>query len=402
MDNDIDNVTKKILNRTLYIIYLLTGEKYTMVKKASSETLYEKGSPHGSEGRKQTPKPSAPPPPHPPVQENKDKILEINNQIMQLLSGEIPERCEDSTVNFSADEWEFLEGRQDFYTDVLKNKDRHTLSGEQKETVTEQSTSVKKKILQELLEESTQSSVKGAKGGRKKMSSGPPAISQSLPDLPTEQNTKNEEFPSSTKITSLPLNYQRSPINLCKTFSCLECGMRFPYKRNLTVHKRIHSFPFTQSGNGSKQPYLYDRSSLTYRKAIQVFRCLECDLSFNCEIGLQLHMKIHKVKEFPCLECVIIFKSNNLLIQHQTNNATDLSYPCKVCGKIFTYSKCLHQHQKTHKDQTEFPCLQCGKKLTTKSGLFKHTQKFHGQNPQLSKNVASSDYDDTPAPTTGK
>ncbi|XP_077127917.1 uncharacterized protein LOC143783387 isoform X2 [Ranitomeya variabilis] len=341
MDDDHGNVTKKILNRTLYIIYLLTGE--------------------------------------------------------------IPERCEDSTVNFSADEWEFLEGRQDFYSDVLKNKDGHVSLGEQNETVTEESTSVKKKILQELLEESTQTPVKSAKGVRKKMSLGPPAISQSLPDLPTEQNTRNEEFLSPPKNNSLALNYQLlSPRNICETFSCLECGMSFPYKRNLNVHKKIHSFPLTQSGNGSNQHYLRNRSSLAHQKAIQVFRCLECDLSFNREMGLQLHMKIHKVKEFPCLECGIIFKSNNLLSQHQTNTGTDQTYPCLVCGKIFVYSKCLHQHQKTHKGQTEFPCPQCGKKLTTKSGLFKHSQKFHGQNPQLSKNDASSDYGDTPAPPTEK
>ncbi|XP_075118392.1 oocyte zinc finger protein XlCOF29-like [Leptodactylus fuscus] len=115
-----------LLNLTLEIIYQLTGEDYTAVKKTSS-------------GRYQA-----------PVYEgceeiNGQKILELINKMLELLTGEVtvlgmlghytvtggvgvmtvslccqvPIRCQDVAVYFSMEEWEYLEGHKDLYKEVM-------------------------------------------------------------------------------------------------------------------------------------------------------------------------------------------------------------------------------------------------------------------------------------------
>ncbi|KAM4029845.1 uncharacterized protein ACNLHF_022284 [Anomaloglossus baeobatrachus] len=117
MDMDRDKMAERILHLTLEILFRLTGEDYTVVKKTSSERCLA----HVSEGWGRPLSPITGPPPHPPIHEdiNDQKILELTYKMIELLTGEVPIRCQDVTVYFSMEEWEYLEGHKDLYKDVM-------------------------------------------------------------------------------------------------------------------------------------------------------------------------------------------------------------------------------------------------------------------------------------------
>ncbi|KAM3940466.1 uncharacterized protein RB166_000414 [Leptodactylus fuscus] len=117
MERDRNKMAESLLNLTLEIIYQLTGEDYTVVKKTSSgrcqAPVYD--------GYGGTMRPIPGPPPHPLIQEeiNGQKILELTNKMLELLTGEVPIRCQDVAVYFSMEEWEYLEGHKDLYKEVM-------------------------------------------------------------------------------------------------------------------------------------------------------------------------------------------------------------------------------------------------------------------------------------------
>ncbi|XP_053546465.1 oocyte zinc finger protein XlCOF7.1 isoform X2 [Bombina bombina] len=77
INKDTKKMSERILNNSLEIIYMLTGEEYTVVKK---------NSPHSSF--------------HP-------------------LTGEVPIKCGDVAMHFSMEEWEYIEENKDLYENVI-------------------------------------------------------------------------------------------------------------------------------------------------------------------------------------------------------------------------------------------------------------------------------------------
>ncbi|XP_073451145.1 gastrula zinc finger protein XlCGF66.1-like [Aquarana catesbeiana] len=103
MKMDEELLTERILDLTLEIIYLLTGESLPAVKKFGDRVTINVHPPYFWT----------------PNRQNNRKILEVTNKIIELLTGEVPIRCQDVTVYFSMEEWEYLEGHKDLYKDVM-------------------------------------------------------------------------------------------------------------------------------------------------------------------------------------------------------------------------------------------------------------------------------------------
>ncbi|CAI9598158.1 unnamed protein product, partial [Staurois parvus] len=112
--------TERILQLTLEIIYLLTGEDYGPLRKeAKGSVVLNSCTPvSGGWSRFHSPIMESPTPSMTP-ENNDKKIVEVSQKIINLLTGEVPIRCQDVTVYFSMEEWEYLEGHKDLYKDVM-------------------------------------------------------------------------------------------------------------------------------------------------------------------------------------------------------------------------------------------------------------------------------------------
>ncbi|XP_075698704.1 gastrula zinc finger protein XlCGF66.1-like [Rhinoderma darwinii] len=117
---DKGHITEKILNVTLEIIYLLTGEDCSVEKKTSGDSLSPNSCPHMS-GRWTS---TITEPSLIPKRNNEQKILDLTNKIIHLLTGEVPIRCQDVSVYFSMEEWEYIEGHKDLYRDAMMEDHR--------------------------------------------------------------------------------------------------------------------------------------------------------------------------------------------------------------------------------------------------------------------------------------
>ncbi|XP_073436114.1 uncharacterized protein [Dendrobates tinctorius] len=117
MDMDRDKMAERILHLTLEILFRLTGEDYTVVKKTTSHRCQDPV----SEGWGRPLSPIMGPPPHLEIHEdiNDQKILELTYKMIELLTGEVPIRCQDVAIYFVMEEWEYLERHKDLYKDVM-------------------------------------------------------------------------------------------------------------------------------------------------------------------------------------------------------------------------------------------------------------------------------------------
>uniref|UniRef100_A0A1B8XZ33 C2H2-type domain-containing protein n=1 Tax=Xenopus tropicalis TaxID=8364 RepID=A0A1B8XZ33_XENTR len=102
---------ERILNLTLEIIYLLTGEGYVIPKKKSPTVGLGALHAPGSVIQK----------------ENDKKILELISNIIQLLTGEVAIRCEDVSIYFSLEEWEYIKENKALYREGIKEEEPQQL-----------------------------------------------------------------------------------------------------------------------------------------------------------------------------------------------------------------------------------------------------------------------------------
>ncbi|XP_073408667.1 uncharacterized protein [Dendrobates tinctorius] len=414
MDMDREKMVERILHLTLEILYCLTGEDYTVVKKTSSERCQDPV----SEGWRRPLSPITGPQPHPLIHEdiNDQKILELTYKMIDLLTGEVPIKCQDVAVYFSMEEWEYLEGHKDLYKDVMMEVPQPLTSPDLSSKKTTPERCLHPLLPQDCKEEdpnvpqdhqgedlthinTTETYVRGDERCKKEIptydylddcsrrSEGQLTSSIfKLDDLEIPQDTIEvnaiiQDIPSSLhrkNLLSSPLKQVLSSHSLPNTkdnqshkisikkliapnakkpFSRSEYGNSFPVKKSFLKHQKIHT---TENR----------------------FSCFKCGESFNQKSDLVSHKRTHKEeKPFLCSECGKYFTQKSSFVKHQRTHTGEKPYSCSECEKCFNQKSDLVNHQRTHTGEKPFSCSECGKYFTQKSNFVKHQGIHTGKRP---------------------
>ncbi|XP_069835957.1 zinc finger protein 585A-like [Dendropsophus ebraccatus] len=411
--------SEEILSLTLEIIYLLTGEHCVVVKKISGEVVTV-GSLYKSGGWSRARGPITEPPPPSLIHErnNEQKILELTHKMMELLTGEVPIRCQDVAVYFSMEEWEYVGGHKDLYQEAMMEDHRPLTSpdGSSKRNHPERCPAPldpqdcpggDDTVLQEEQDERLNIKVEGEMCWTGDQHLGDEEITSFIiTDGPTSRNPSghclilspkdetsdlhlcdvSSAIPSAERLSD-PHVYKQSSTDKhagdqsLKIFPWSERGKDFSANNPLLDHQKPHlgEKPYMCSKNGKKADILNNQQM---HVGVSTFKCSECGKCFTQKSQLIKHHRSHTgEKAFPCLECGKCFTQKSHLVNHQRLHTGDNIFPCTDCGKRFTLRSQLESHRRIHTGEKPFSCLECGKCFSQKSVLNNHQRSHTGEKP---------------------
>ncbi|XP_073537586.1 uncharacterized protein [Phyllobates terribilis] len=365
MGRNWDNMVERILHLTLEILFRLTGEDYTVVKKTSSEHCQDPV----SEGWRRPLSPIMGPPPHPLIHEdiNNQKILGLTYKMIELLTGEVPIRCQDIAVYFSMEEWEYLEGHKDMYKDVIMEVPQPLTSPVLSSKTTKPERCPRPLLPQNCKEENPNVAEDHQGENLTHINTteiyvrGDERCKEEIPtDNCTDGCTKRSEGQLTSSIFKSEANVRHERIHtVAKLHSCTECEKYFAKKSNLANHQRIHT--------GDKP-----------------FSCSECGKCFAKKSNLANHLKTHTgEKPFSCSECGKCFANKSHLVRHQRFHTGEKLHSCSECEKYFADKTHLVRHQRTHTGEKLHSCSECGKYFADKTHLVRHQRTHTGEKPFL-------------------
>ncbi|XP_077112045.1 uncharacterized protein LOC143767522 isoform X3 [Ranitomeya variabilis] len=437
---DRDKMVERILHLTLEILFRLTGEDYTVVKKTSSERCQDPV----SEGRGRPLSPITGPPPHPLILEdiNDQKILELTYRMIELLTGEVPIRCQDVSVYFSMEEWEYLEGHKDLYNDVMmkvpqpltssvlsskmattdrcpllpqdcKQEDPNVPQDYQGEDLTHINTTETHVRSDERCKEEIPTYDYPGDCTRKSdgqltsaiFKSDELDITQVVTDvyatssaIPSSLHSKDVSFDPFTQVLSSDSSQiiiknkshkrgveNQTDFTTKKQFSSTEGGKRYSLKTSCVTHKKIQ---VEEKRFSSSECAMYCNQKLERVRQKRVnagekpYSCLDCEKCFADKSYLVTHQRSHTGDTpFSCSECGKCFTKKSNFVLHQRTHTGEKPYSCSECRQCFAHKPHLIAHQKSHTGEKPFSCSECRKCFTNKSNFLRHQRSHTGKKP---------------------
>ncbi|KAM4035034.1 uncharacterized protein ACNLHF_021732 isoform 1-T1 [Anomaloglossus baeobatrachus] len=447
MDRDRDKMAERILHLTLEILFQITGEDYTVVKKISSDRCQDPV----SEGWGRPLSPITGPPPHPLIHEDikNQKILELTYKMIELLTGEVPIRCQDVAVYFSMEEWEYLEGHKDLYKDVMMEVPQPLTSPGQcpRHTAKRVKQFLETEIIETIKWPAQNPDLNPIENlwkilGDKAMAKKPTTVKDLWKRLEEEWTKITSEqlyvFPpvlSSKRKTPercprplLPQDCkQEDPdvdqddqgedlthFNIIETYvigdeQCKEEILTYDYPDDYIRSSEGHQIFSNFATNMCEENVIIpdtpqakvlsfastktDMQNRSHRRAVEQeivyieekpFLCSDCGKCFKNKYKLKIHQRIHTgEKPFSCSKCGKCFTNKPHLANHERSHDENKAFSCSECGKCFLQKSSLRTHQRIHTGEKLFACSECGKLFSVKSKLAAHQIIHTGEKPFL-------------------
>ncbi|XP_069605801.1 oocyte zinc finger protein XlCOF22-like isoform X2 [Ranitomeya imitator] len=442
-DLDRDKMAERILHLTLEILFRLTGENYTVVKQTPSDFCQDPV----SEGWGRPLSPIMGPPPHPLIHEdiNDQKLLELTYKMIELLTGEVPIRCQDVAVYFFMEEWEYLEGHKDLYKDVMMEVPQPLTSPDLSSKRTTPDRCSHPLLPQDCKQEdpnvpqdhqgedlthinTTETYVRGDERCKEEIpthdyptddctrrSEGQLTssifksddleilqdtnqVNTITPDITSSIHSKDlladplKQVPSSDSLLTTKGNQshkrgikKETAPKAKKSFSCSECGKYFTCKSHIVTHLRTHTgdrpFSCSECGKCFNLKSILVTHQRTHTEE-KPFSCSECEKCFKRKPDLVKHQRTHTgEKPFSCSECGKCFNQKSILVGHWRTHTEEKPFSCSECGKCFKFNANRVTHQRTHTREKPFYCSECGKCFNYKQHLIRHQSSHTEEKP---------------------
>ncbi|XP_063814388.1 oocyte zinc finger protein XlCOF7.1-like [Pseudophryne corroboree] len=414
MDKDRGRITRRILNLTLEIVYLLTGEEYIVVKKSSGEHVTPSSSRRGSGGLSRTQSPITVLPPYSYIhgRDNEQKILELTNKIIQLLTGEGEDLLDIKIEVIEEEEETCVWGSDQQCKEEEKIPSNISTDGSSIRNTPERCSSPQ--YSQDPTEEDHSTTHANEDDKLRDVSTNTCKIdSEEETYMMGEQQCKEEEEDTPALISTAEKRNSRKSAEGHLTLS-LVCDMDdddddditkdslgensiapntqsadnssdqsrrgedFPENADNTLHRGDEMFPYAE-GDAFCIPAILPQEINPGEKP---FSCSVCGKGFTKKSSLVRHQIVHiGEKPFSCFDCRKCFARKSTLVEHQKIHTSEKPFSCSDCGKCFTRKANLLDHQRIHTGESSFSCSDCGKSFTNKTVLVRHQRSHTGEKP---------------------
>uniref|UniRef100_A0A8C5PMZ0 C2H2-type domain-containing protein n=1 Tax=Leptobrachium leishanense TaxID=445787 RepID=A0A8C5PMZ0_9ANUR len=429
-DKSWDPLTQRILDLTLEMIFLLIGEDHMVVK--IQEMVNENSCHQISEGGyRRSQSFNTEPPPHSGIHEqNNEKILELTNQIIRLLTGEVPIRCEDVTVYLSMEEWAYVERHKELYEDVMLEDHQPVITIDKSvsgESITPASLSGNKSITNNV-EQNLNKKTKGrVESATYREQESPASGEEQVTNKSNYSTIKCKEY-SPTDIKQEPASCEENltdcviykPIENTSTATGAESDSYG--ERNITSHDIYPSTEHTQTEYFStdiKQESPIYKGNLTDRviykpteytpdnigeyltgdtNPLEINHSESLIESRKPDTDLIMYNSVYKdnsvlsseMGEVSYFESDLVIHGNNCRedafsptfcrenptpvsgLTHQHVYVKEEQFSCPECREQFTDLIALIRHQMIHTGKKSFNCNDCGKCFTQAPSLATH------------------------------